>query len=276
MKDPSPNLPGQTTGAPADPVALKTRLSQISTAWTLIVRAHGDNQDASLAALTVLVDRYQTAVYRYLVAAVRDADVAADLFQEFALRLVRGDFGRVDSSRGRFRDYLKTALINLVINHQRKQKRTPVRNPELIDGVPAKPDAFDADEQFLASWRKALLDKAWESLAAAQTDGPPFYTVLFYRMEHPELTGAELAEHLSRQLRPAEPFTDAGLRKTLQRAREKFTDLLLEEVARSLPKGTTDELEQELIDLGFYSYCRRALERWRKQFADHSTDASSG
>jgi RNA polymerase sigma-70 factor (ECF subfamily) len=266
MKEPSPNLAGPAAGAPNDPATMQTRLSQISTAWTLIVRAHGDNQDASLAALTALVDRYQIAVYRYLVAAVRDPDVAADLFQEFALRLVRGDFGRVDSSRGRFRDYLKTALINLVISHQRKQKRAPVRNPELIDEVPAAPEAFDADEQFLANWRKALLDKAWEALAAAQDPGgPPFYAVLRYRTEHPDLNGANLAEQLSRQLSPAEPFTDAGLRKILQRARDKFTDFLLEEVARSLGTGSADEVEQELIALGFHTYCRRALERWRKR-----------
>jgi RNA polymerase sigma-70 factor (ECF subfamily) len=269
MKELSPSQPGLTAAAKADSATMPTRLTQISTAWTLIARAHGDNLDASLVALTMLVDRYQIAVYRYLVAAVRDPDVAADLFQEFALRLVRGDFGRVDSARGRFRDYVKSALINLVINHQKKHKRAPVRSPELIDGAAAATEAFDGDAQFLADWRKALLDKAWESLADAQDpDSPPFYVVLRYRTEHPELSGACLAERLSAELRPAEPFTEAGLRKILQRARDKFTDVLLEEVARSLRTGADDELEQELIDLGFHSYCRRALERWRKRCAD--------
>jgi DNA-directed RNA polymerase specialized sigma24 family protein len=45
---------------------------------------------------------------------VRDPEVADDLAQEFALRFLRGDFQRADPERGRCRDYLKRALINLV------------------------------------------------------------------------------------------------------------------------------------------------------------------
>ena len=37
---------------------------------------------------------YQGAAYRYLTAAVGDPDVAAELFQEFAVRFLRGDFRR--------------------------------------------------------------------------------------------------------------------------------------------------------------------------------------
>ena len=33
---------------------------------------------------------------------------------------MRGDFGRADPERGRFRDYVKTTLINLVINQRKK------------------------------------------------------------------------------------------------------------------------------------------------------------
>jgi hypothetical protein len=64
-------------------------------------------------------------------------------------------------------------------------------------------------------------------------------------------------------LRPAEPFTDAGVRKLLQRGREMLTDLLVAEVAASVPTRDKERLAQELIDLGFYGYCRKALERWR-------------
>ena len=37
---------------------------------------------------------------------------------------------------------------------------------------------FDSDQEFLEDWRKALLNRAWEALAAAQDpDGAPFYAV---------------------------------------------------------------------------------------------------
>lgn len=243
---------------------IQQRLSQISTTWTLVVRARGRAANGDTAALAILVQRYQTAVYRYLLAAVRDPDAADELFQDFALRLVRGDFGRADPGKGRFRDYVKTALINLVINHQKKQKKGAVLDPAADAAVIEPLDRFDADEEFLADWRKAVLDKAWEALAAVQEPGgPPYHTVLRYRSEHSGLTGAELAERLNADLRPAKPFTEVGLRKILQRARETFADLLVAEVARSLQTTCLDEVEQEIIDLGFHAYCRRAIERRR-------------
>jgi RNA polymerase sigma-70 factor (ECF subfamily) len=246
-----------------DADSLHKRLSQISTAWSLLARAHGGPVEPEAAALTALVERYQAAVYRYLLAATRDPDVADELFQEFALRLVRGDFGRVDAARGRFRDYVKSALINLVINHKKK-RRLPV-----VDAAMAEPAAqeqpFDADVEFVAEWRKALLDRTWEALAGGQAaDGPPFHAVLRYRSEHPELSGAELAEHLNARLQPAAPFSGAALRKLLQRARDRFADLLLEEAARSLGTTSVDAIEQELIDLGLADHCKRALERRRE------------
>jgi RNA polymerase sigma-70 factor (ECF subfamily) len=244
--------------------SLQQRLSQISTAWTLILHAQGGPADADTAALAALVERYQAAVYRYLLGALRDPDAAEELFQEFALRLVRGDFRRADASRGRFRDFVKTALINLVIDYQKKQARRRPLGPAAPEPATGPQEPFNSDEEFLADWRKALLDRAWESLAARQkSNGPPFYAVLRYRTEHPELSGVQFAEQLTALLKPVTPFTDAGLRKILQRARDQLTDLLVEEVALSLEAPSQEELEQELIDLGSHAYCRRALERRR-------------
>ena len=246
-----------------DEQSVQHRLSQISTAWTLIARAHGGGE-VEIASQAQLVERYQSAVYRYLLAAVRDLDAADELFQEFALRLVRGDFGRADPQRGRFRDYVKSALINLVIDYQKKRNRTPAL--DVAERDPSAPPGgdFNADREFLDNWRKTLLDRAWDALASADATGsPPFHAVLRYRTEHPELSGAELVAQLNAQLKPTPPFTDAGLRKILQRARDRFTDLLVEEVVRSLRTNSLEVAEEELIDLGFHGYCKRALERRR-------------
>jgi hypothetical protein len=59
------------------------------------------------------------------------------------------------------------------------------------------------------------------------------------------------------------PLTAAGVRQTLRRAREKFSDLLLDEVAHSLQTADPGAVEQELIDLGLLSYCQDALQRRR-------------
>jgi RNA polymerase sigma factor (sigma-70 family) len=248
-----------------DANSIQQRLSQISTAWTLIARAHRGDVAPEAAAQAALVERYQTAVYRYLLAAVRDLDIADELFQEFALRVVRGDFGRANPQRGRFRDYVKSSLINLVIDFRRKQKKHLAVAP-LEEPAAPPPDGFDSDEAFLANWRTILLDRAWDALAAIQmSGGPPFLTVLRFRSDHPELSNIQMVDQLNAQIQPTPLFTDAGLRKILQRAREKFTDLLVDEVAGSLQSNAIDVIEQELIDLGFQAYCKRALQRRQSQ-----------
>lgn len=54
------------------------RLSQLSTHWALLARAHSAGNEAH-AALAELLPRYCPAVYRYLLALVRDATVAEEL-----------------------------------------------------------------------------------------------------------------------------------------------------------------------------------------------------
>src|SRR4051794_16668614 len=99
------------------------RLSQITTSWSLLLQAHSGPADDTTAAQQRLFERYSGAVYRYLLAAVRDPNVADELGQELALRIVRGDFQRASPERGRFRNYLKRALFHLIVDYQRAQKR---------------------------------------------------------------------------------------------------------------------------------------------------------
>ena len=47
----------------------------------------------------------------------------------------------------------------------------------------------------------------------------------------------------------------------LHRARERFADRLIEEVAHSLGDPTPERLVEELIDLGLYEHCRPAWQR---------------
>jgi RNA polymerase sigma-70 factor (ECF subfamily) len=240
------------------------RLSQIATVWTVLLQGNKGSGDADGLVQAAVLERYQPAVYRYLLGAVRDPDAADELFQEFALRFVRGDFRQADPERGRFRDYVKTALINLVINYHKKVSRRSAATLEKPEALATTAGRVDLGQQFLSNWRKAILDLAWEGLAAREKlGGPPFFTILRLRTEQPQLSASEAAKQLTAQLRPAEPFTDSGVRKILQRARELFADLLVDEVARSLKTSSLDRLEQEVSDLGLQVYCQRALQRRR-------------
>jgi RNA polymerase sigma-70 factor (ECF subfamily) len=245
---------------------IQQRLSQISTQWTLIARAHHPRPEGVTAAQQLLLQRYCGAIYRYQLGALRDPDAADEVAQEFAYCLVRGDFQRADPRRGRFRDFVKTVLFHLIINYQRqKQKQARLRPLDPNDTAVAAvgPEAPPSEEEFLARWREELLDCAWESLKAAEEQtGQPFYTVLRFKAENPRLSSEEMAGQVGALL--GRSVTAVALRQTLHRARQKFADLLLEEVARSLETGAPDLIEQELLDLGLLSYCQPALKRRRQ------------
>jgi RNA polymerase sigma-70 factor (ECF subfamily) len=229
------------------------RLSRLSTRWSVLAQAHGPPAAEAGAAQQAMVLRYSGAVYRYLLGAVGDPAVAEDLAQEFALRLLRGDFRRADPDRGRFRDYLKTALIHLVDDYHRARQKGP---QPLAADVAASPEPAEADSRFVAGWREELLERTWGALAAAN---PAYHAVLRLRVDQPELPSPQMAEQLTAQL--GKPVTAAWARKTLQRAHDKYADLLLDEVAQSLEAVTTAALREELQELDLLKYCRAALER---------------
>jgi RNA polymerase sigma-70 factor (ECF subfamily) len=242
-----------------DPTDLSHRLSQIATRWTLVFQAHQDPGEPAAQARHALFLRYRRAIYRYLLAAVRDPDDADDLAQEFALRLVRGDFRRADPGRGRFRDYVKGALCHLIVDHHRRRRTGPL--PPDVPEPAEDPPELPSEQEFLARWREGLLNRAWDDLAALeQQGGQPFYTALRRKADQPQIRSAELAEELHRRLGHA--YTEAGARKLLQRARGRFADLLLAEVARSLERPGRAALEQELVELDLLAYCRDALDRF--------------
>ena len=229
------------------------RLASISTMWTMLRDAHGDQATNALEARQLLLERYGGAIHRYLLAAVRDPHVADDLTQEFALRLVKGDYRNVNPGRGRFRDYVKTILFRMVGEYRRRQARNPAAaNREVVEIPDSAEETTQLDQQWLDSWRDELLARSWNSLFHQNR---MFYEVLRFRAENPQLPGDKAAGELSRKL--DKPVTPAAMRQTLKRARDAFAGFLIEEVAGSLDDPDRESVESELIDLNLHVYCNR-------------------
>jgi RNA polymerase sigma-70 factor (ECF subfamily) len=226
------------------------RLSQISTAWSLFRQAHGGSQQES-AARRVLVERYYAAAYRYLLGAVRNEDSARELFQEFAMRMMRGDFHRATPDRGRLRDYLKTSLRNLVNDHWAACRAKPRPLPDSL----AAGDTDSAEPSFEESLRQELLQHAWDALKQSNEN---YYVLLLAHVETPLSTAAELAEEVGR--RTGKSLNAAQVRVTLHRARHKLATLLLDELAAMSPEWNRDELLAELESLRLAEICRTALD----------------
>lgn len=241
-------------------------ISRIQTAWSMVRDAHRDHT-AVQSAQQRLLDRYGGAIRRYALSALRSEDAADEVFQEFALRFVRGDFGKADPERGRFRAFVKTIVYRLIVDYQRRSKKHARENP--MHSNVAEPAAGESDPQgddalFRTSWRDELLARCWQRLADDERDsGKPYHSVLRYRVDHPDLRSPELASGLSDELE--KPINAGAVRVLLHRARELFGELLLDAVTESLSGNSLDEAEQELIDLELHEYCRPALEKRRKQ-----------
>jgi RNA polymerase sigma-70 factor (ECF subfamily) len=249
-------------------------ISQIETLWPVLTQAHVGTPDEVRAAQEEFLGRYERPIYRYLLACLGDADAANDLLQEFSLRFVRGDFRNANPERGRFRDLLKSALYHLIVDHHKRRNRGMA---QLAHDAPEPADSMesmlDSDRRFLDTWRANLLAKAWEALAEEERrTGRHLHTVLHFRAANPDMRSAQMAVELSAQL--GKEVSADWVRKWLHAAREKFAEFLLREVGASLRDTDPDSVEQELIDLELYQYCKIAVDRWRESQGGAATETS--
>jgi RNA polymerase sigma-70 factor (ECF subfamily) len=247
--------------AQSDPNA---RLNQIVTLWSVVRLAHHGPEQAAHDARRALLERYGGAVKRYLLGALRDPEAADELNQEFAFRFLHGDLRGADRERGRFRDFVKGVLFHLVADHHKKKRREPGTLPtDYPEPAVECSLAAEREEAFRTSWRDELLARTWAALQVHERDhGQPHYTVLRFRADHPDVPSAQMAERLTGLL--GKEMTAAGARKALERARDRFADLLLDEIAQGIDDASVERLEEELAELELLEHCRPALDRRRE------------
>jgi RNA polymerase sigma-70 factor (ECF subfamily) len=175
---------------------------------------------------------------------------------------MRGAFRRADPRRGRFRDFLKTALSHLVTDHHRRQGRGPLPYRGCPDPAAERSPLTEAEERFAEEWRAQLIDRTFATLEAFEKrTGQPLHTLLDFRVDNPDLPGADLARQLSGRL--GRELSATWVYKHLHMARQKFADLLVAEVARTLDCPGAEEVGQELAELGLLRWCQPALDRSR-------------
>lgn len=225
------------------------RLDGLETNWSLIREACRDTTLHAAPARAALVVRYLPAITSYVSAIVRDDEVGQDLTQDVCARLMNGDFGNADRSRGRFRDYLKTAVRNVARNHWRREKvRATQELPESLQSDSGN------EELWVAAWRSTVLDMAWRAMEAweRKTPGRLGATLLRIRADRPDATIEEVAD-LANESSPT-PLATGAVRTQLHRARNRFAQLLIAEVARTLRNPTPERVQEELAELGLLPY----------------------
>ncbi len=250
-----------------------SRLSRIDTLWSVVRRAHDAPHDSATEAQQQLLEQYGGAIRRYLLAALRDRTAADELFQEFALKFINGDFRQVTPDRGRFRSFVKTVLYRMVALHFRKKGTRKEHNIEHLPEQEFESESPSElfEQQFLDSWREDLLNKTWEALAEYEASGGgPYHTVLKLRIENAALNTQSLAEKIGEKL--GKPMSSGSGRVLVHRARQKFAHALIDIIADTLENATYEAIESELVDLQLIDYCRDALAAYNE--SDGADDGS--
>jgi RNA polymerase sigma factor (sigma-70 family) len=225
------------------------RLTEIPTSWTTISSAHSPGPK-SQAAMEELVNRYHDALTRYIYLKVRDKHLADEVLQEFWSKLLAGKLAGADKTKGRFRDYLRTVLHRLIIDHFRARKLQPLPPGDLLDSN--HPDA-----DFDRVWREAVINRVWSRLETYQASTPKnrYATVLQLRRDFPKASIDEIAVKLGEVTRTE--VSPEAFRKNLQRARAKFIDLLVLELRETIHPASIEDIEAEIFDLGLGHLYRR-------------------
>lgn len=84
----------------------------------------GDEQ-----ALEILVNKHQQKVYSYIIARVRDEDLANDIFQDVFVKIIQTLKKGQYNEEGKFLPWVLRIAHNLVIDHFRREKRMPTISP---------------------------------------------------------------------------------------------------------------------------------------------------
>jgi RNA polymerase sigma factor (sigma-70 family) len=246
---------------------ISQRLDSMTTRWSVVRRAHQASIVSAGQARNELVLRYSKAIRAYVRALLQDDGRADEVAQDAIVRLLSGDFAGADPNRGRFRDLLKVSVRNMARNHWAKENR---RRPVAVDieevaGADGSPD----DPDWLASWRQNALDLTWSALETLERSQPDSAAVSLLRLRaaFPDASSDELAERLSQKSGKA--VTAEALRQQLRRARVKFAELLIEEIADGLGDASPDDVEEELAALGLMDYVRDLLPAdWKQRRSD--------
>jgi len=220
-----------------------------TTHWSVVLQAGQSSQ-----ALEQLCADYWRPLYAFLRRRGHDPHQAKDLTQAFFLSLLeRNDFGLVDRERGRFRTFLIVSLKHFLANTREREKAQKrgghiahvaleiLGSDEYHGNEPA--EALTPDQVYDRQWALSLLDTVLRRLQCEfQAAGK---RLLFDRLsplltgEKSQITYAELAREFG--------VTESAVKVTVHRMRQRYRELLREEVGRTV--SAPNQIEDELGEL---------------------------
>ena len=234
----------------ADPSTRNGPVAFATTNWSVVLEAQGESP-AAQAAVEKLCRTYWRPIYGFVRRQGTEAEEAKDLTQGFfALLLERRDLNMVRKEKGRLRSYLLTSLKHFLTN-ERNRARAIKRGEgqhlipldQFHEGEPAgfePADTSTADQIYERRWAWSLMDEVMNRLEEEyRTAGK---VILFERLK---ALLTEEADRLSqRQIADELAMTENAVNQAFHRLRERYRQLLREEIAHTVmaPGDIEDEL----------------------------------
>ena len=207
----------------------------VTTHWSVVLSAGGNDTTRARAALAELCETYWPALNAYVRRRGFPAPDAEDLTQEFFSRLLEHNWiGRADAEKGRFRSFLLTVLNRFLADEWdkvRAQKRgggqAAVPLDSNVGGGVSEPAA---DEVYDRQWALTLLERTMARLRDEYARGGK--TGEFEQLKS-FLTASR------NEIPYAKAAADAGLsegaaRVAVHRLRRRYREMFREEIARTV------------------------------------------
>jgi RNA polymerase sigma-70 factor (ECF subfamily) len=236
-----------TDPASAGPTAFTT------THWSVVLEARGESP-AAQEALENLCRTYWRPIYSFARREGAKPEEAKDITQGFfALILERKDFNSVRQEKGRLRSFLLASLKHFMANERRDAatlKRGGSRTLIPLDEIESfdskefdRGDMLSPDLLYDRGWAFTVLDRVFARLReeSERSLNPSLLqrlnTLLSDEPERP--SQADIAREFG--------MTENGVKQAFHRLRQRYRQLLREEVAHTV--ATPAEIEEELRHL---------------------------
>jgi RNA polymerase sigma factor (sigma-70 family) len=224
-----------------------------TTHWSVVLAAQARFSPAAQAALEMLCRTYWYPLYAFVRRQGHSPQDAQDLTQAFFEHLLHKDFLReVSPDKGRFRSFLLACLKHFLADEWdkvRAEKRSTSKPVISLDALDAEARyhqesaaAWDAETIYGRQWALTLIGRVLDRLEqefVAKGKAGPFERFQTYLLDKEGPAYAELAVEMG--------TTEAAIKMTVYRLRQRFRVLFREEVARTVT--TPGEVDEEIRSL---------------------------
>jgi ECF sigma factor len=225
-----------------------------TTHWNVVIKAAGKDSEERNAALEKLCSTYWPPVFVILRREGCSENDAKDFTQQFFMRLIeRNDFRTVDASKGKFRSFIRAALMHFLSNERdrmRAAKRGGGRMIVSLDSIPLEQlqslgcsNSIPPDKLFDFRWAVTVLSEAVSKLQEEMTKAgkrEQFEKLKGFLTAEPRLGEyAEVANHLA--VKPQ------AVAVAVHRLRQRYGELVRSEIASTV--SSPAEVEEEMRDL---------------------------